>query len=128
MLAAHYARRPQPLPSDHRRYPVFRITATWEAHLSVWLARPVGEGLGFSEKVRAILLHHDKMCSLTDFDEPLVRSAREFVEEGLRALAGSHPIPLGHEHQGSNLDALRIVVWLSLAPIISEGPKQGRRD
>src|SRR5262249_9836368 len=61
---------------------------------SVWLARPIKKQLHLSEQLHPILLHHDKMCRFADLDEPLVRAAREFVEDSLRALAGSHLIPL----------------------------------
>jgi hypothetical protein len=54
--------------------------------------------LHLSEKLHPILLYHDKMCPLADLDEPLVRAARELVEDGLRALARSHPIPLSGDH------------------------------
>ena len=71
---------------------------------SVWLARPIKKELHLSEELHPILLHHDKMCRFADLDEPLVRAAREFVEDSLRALAGSHLIPLSGDHQRWNLD------------------------
>src|SRR5215831_790170 len=79
---------------------------------SVWLARPIKKQLHLSEQLHPILLHHDKMCRLADLDEPLVRAAREFVEDRLRALAGGHPIPLSGDHQRWNLDPPGIVVCL----------------
>ena len=85
------------------------ITEIRKAPLLVWLARPIEEELHFLEELHPILLHHDKMCPLADFDEPFVRAAREFVEDGLRALAGSYPIPLSDDHQRWNIDPLRIV-------------------
>ncbi len=38
-------------------------------------------------------------CDLADLDQPLVRATRKLVEERLRTLAGSHPIPLGDNHR-----------------------------
>ena len=81
----------------------------------------------FSEKLHPILLHHDKMCPLADLDEPFVRAAREFVEDGLRALAGSHPIPLSDDHQRWNIDPLRIVIRLACIPVIPIVVKNARR-
>src|SRR6266850_15011 len=57
------------------------------------------------------------MRSLADLDEPLVRATRKLVEERLRTLAGSDPIPLGDDYQRRNLDPLRIVVWLARVPV-----------
>src|SRR6478609_8399543 len=54
-----------------------------------------------------------------DLDEPLVRTTRKLVEERLRALAGSHLIPLGDDHQRRNLDPLGVVVWLAHVPVIA---------
>src|SRR5262249_49027131 len=85
---------------------------------SVWLARPIKKKLHLSEQLHPILLHHDKMCRLADLDEPLVRAARQFVEDRLRALAGGHPIPLSRDHQRVSLDPPGIVVWLACLPVI----------
>src|SRR5262245_39728662 len=82
------------------------------------LARSIKKQLHLSEQLHPILLHHDKMCCLADLDEPLVRAAREFVEDSLRALAGGHPIPLSGDDQGWNLDPPGIVVWLACLPVI----------
>jgi hypothetical protein len=94
---------------------------------SVWLARPIKKELHLSEKLHPILLDHDKMCRLADLDETLVRTAREFVEEGLRALAGSNAIPLSGDDQRWNLDPPGIVVWFACIPVTPNVMKNARR-
>src|SRR5262249_3612723 len=94
---------------------------------SVWLARPIKKEVHLSEEPPPILLHLDKLCGCPDLDEPLVRAAREFVEDSLRALAGSHLIPLSGDHQRWNLDPPGIVVWLSCLPVISNVMKNPGR-
>src|SRR5206468_4000491 len=78
---------------------------------------PIEEELHLLEKLHPILLQHNEMRSLADLDEPLVRAIRKLVEERLRTLAGSRPIPLGDDHQRWNLDPLRVVVWLARVPV-----------
>jgi hypothetical protein len=67
------------------------------------------------------------MCPLADLDETLVRTTREFMEDGLRALAGSHSIPLSGDDQRWNLDPPRIVVWLACVPVIPNVVKNACR-
>src|SRR5215813_13223492 len=94
---------------------------------SVWLARPVKKQLHLSEQLHPILLHHHKMCRLADLDEALVRAAWKLVEDSLRALAGSHPIPLSGDQHRWNLDPRGIVVRLARLPVIPNVMKNTRR-
>src|SRR5262245_46288549 len=105
----------------------FIAPASFLTVTSVWLARPIKKELHLSEQLHPILLHHDKMCPLADLDQPLVRAARAFVEDSLRALAGSHLIPLSGDHQRWNLDPPGIVVWLACLPVIANVMKNTRR-
>src|SRR6267378_8366858 len=77
----------------------------------------IEEELHLLEKLHPVLLQHNEMRSLADLDEPLVRATRKLVEERLRALAGSHLIPLGDHHHCRNLDPRGVAVWFARVPV-----------